>query len=541
MPNGTFTTNVWYSDGTTYTWPEQQAGVQPKVGICFPGGGTRALCATMGQLRGLLSFDFLKNVDYISCVSGGSWAATAFSYYQAGATSDAELLGPITDPAHITLDGLSNVPTSSLGWGATQDLGDALDAAHDAGVPDDLLWAAAIGKVFFARFGLYDPSHPSYFSLDAATVAKIRAANPSLASANFHVVRQPSTYKMPYLLINATIDGPTATAPYNPDQLVMITYSPLYSGVPFQQTISYPFAKSGAIKVSVQALVGGGFIESFAWGCNAPTAPATNGAVTVDAPSSVFGLVDASGTSSSAFAAIFEKIKQLDGLLPEQNYWPPVASGMQPAAQRFDFGDGGNLENYGIIPLIMRGVKKVLLFINTETPLSLSYDPTTGTATEDDLDSNFPALFGIPVTSIFDSAGIDYNQVFPSTDYAPLVQALQALKQKGESMVVTKTHTIQANPYWGVPAGATIDVLYVYLDQVLSWKSQINDDWVQLQLDLGDVGELPHFPNYKTIDETAIPPWSLTELSPKQVNLLADLTCWVVCNSQSTIQSFIAG
>jgi hypothetical protein len=533
----TLTTNIWYSNGTTYTWPEQLAGVQPNVGICFPGGGTRALSATMGQLRGLLSFGGLSNVDYISCVSGGSWASTAFAYYQAGASSDEEFLGPITEPAQITLDGLSTLPTSSMGWGATRNLGDALDAAHDAGVPDDQLWAAAIGQVFFARFGLYDPKNLSYFSLDAATVAQIKAANPSLADANFHVVRQPSGYKMPYLLINATIDGPTATAPYNPDPLVMITYSPLYSGIPFQQTISYQFAKSGPIKVSVQALVGGGFIESFAWGCNAPAAPAVDGAVTVGAPASVFGLVDASGTSSSAFAAIFEKIKLLDGLLPEQNYWPPVAGGTQPAAQIFDFGDGGNLENYGLLPLIMRGLKKVLLFINTETPLSLSYDPTTGTATENDLDSNFPALFGIPVTG----AGTNYNQVFPSSDYAPLVQAMQTLKRNGQPIVVTKTHTIQANPFWGIPPGGTIDVLYVYLDQVASWTSQIQDDWVKLQLDLGDVGEFPHFPNYKTIDETLVPPWSLTELSPKQVNLLADLTCWVVRNSQSTIQSFIGG
>lgn len=540
MSDATFTTNVWYSNGTTYTWPEQVAGVQPNVGICFPGGGTRAMCATMGQLRGLLSFGAMNNVDYISCVSGGSWASTAFTYYNAGAASDEEFLGPITDPANITLNGLSNVPASSLGWGATQNLGDALDAAHHAGVPNDLLWATAIGQLFFARFGLYDAKNPSYFSLDAATVAKIQAANPSLANASFHVVR-PSSYKMPYLLINATIDGPTSNAPYNPDPLVMITYSPLYSGIPFQQTLSYQFAKSGPIKVSVQALVGGGFIESFAWGCNAPTAPATNGAVTVGVPSSVFGLVNASGTSSSAFAAIFEKIKLLDGLLPEQNYWPPVASGTQPAAQLFDFGDGGNLENYGLLPLIMRGVKKVLLFINTETPMSLSYDPTTGTAGENDLDSNFPPLFGVPVTSGSGSAATDTNQVFPSSDYAPLVQAMQALKQKGQPMVVTKTHTIQANSYWGIPAGGTIDVLYVYLDQVEAWKSQITDDWVKLQLDLGDAGEFPHFPNYKTIDETLIPPWSLTELSPKEVNLLADLTCWVVRNSQSTIQSFING
>jgi hypothetical protein len=534
-----FTTNIWYSNGTNYTWPEQVAGVKPNVGICFPGGGTRALSATMGQLRGLLSFGGLNGVDYISCVSGGSWASTAFVYYKAGATSDEELLGPVTEPADITLGGLSNLPTSSLGWGATQDLGDAIDAALHAGVREDLLWAAAIGQVFFERFGLYDIKNPSYFSLDDATVAKIKAANPSLAAASFQVVRQPSGYKMPYLLINATIDGPTHTAPYNPDQLVMITYSPLYAGIPFQQTITYPFAKSFAAKASVQALVGGGFIEPFAWGCDAPVAPATDGTVSVGAPDVVFEVANASGTSSSAFAAILEKIKLLDKLLPEQNYWPPVASGTQPltqpAAQPFDFGDGGNLENYGLLPLIMRGVKKALLFINTETPLSLSYDPTTGKATTNDLDSSLTTLFGIPVKG----GGTNYNHVFPATDFAPLVQAMQALKRSGQPMVVSATHAIVPNPYWGIPGGGSIEVLYFYLDQVQSWTSQIKDDLVRDELKLGDLGEFAHFPNYKTIDETLVPPWSLTELSPKKVNLLADLTCWVVRNSQSTIQSFI--
>src|SRR5688500_12234892 len=112
------TTRVWYLPGPPYTWPEQEeAGVKPNLGICFPGGGTRALCATMGQLRGLLSFDFLKSVDYISCVSGGSWASSAFSYYRAGAANDTEFLGKIIDPADITLSNIHDVPPSSLGWG----------------------------------------------------------------------------------------------------------------------------------------------------------------------------------------------------------------------------------------------------------------------------------------------------------------------------------------------------------------------------------------------------------------------------------------
>ena len=530
------TTRVWYSQGTTYTWPEQVAGVQPNVGICFPGGGTRALCATMGQLRGLLSFGFLDNVDYISCVSGGSWASSAFTYYRAGAANDTEFLGNILEPADITLTNIHNVPPSSLGWGATQDLGDALDAAHKAGVPDDLLWAAAVGQVFFARFGLYDASNPAYFSLDDATVQAIKTANPSLANATFYTVRTPSDYNVPYLLINATIDGPTAQAPYSPDPLVMITYSPLYSGIPFQQTVKYTIAKAGSIQATVNALVGGGFIESFAWGCDAPTSPASNGTVQVSPPAAPFELVNASGTSSSAFAAAFEKIKLLDGLLPEQNYWPPVASGTQPAAQLFDFGDGGNLENYGLIPLLMRGVKKIILFINTETPLNTKYDPD-GATYQSDLDSNFPVLFGIDV--IKGGAVEKVNHVFPTKDYAPLVRALQKMKLAGEPMIYSTTHELVENPWWGLPGGGSVEMLYVYLDQVESWKKQLKLE-VRAELDLGDLGEFPHFPNYKTIDENINPPWGLTKLTQRQVNLLAALTCWVVRSNEATFKNFVS-
>jgi hypothetical protein len=501
----------------------------------------------MGQLRALLSLDLLGLVDYISSVSGGSWAATAFTYYDR-AESDADFLGTITPPAAIRLDAIRSIPEGSLGWGATQDLGDAIDAAHNAGAPRDQLWATAIGQVFFARFGLYDPSAPSYFTLDEEAVAAIRAANPSLANAPFHVVRQPRGYNVPYLLINATIDGPTAHAPYDPDQLLMISYSPLYSGIPFQQTVVYPPSKLWALKATVSAVVGGGFIESFAWGCDAPTAPATpDGTVEVAPPAHPFTLAAASGASSSAYAAIFEKIKALDGLLPEENYWPPMATGQVPA-QSFEFGDGGNLENYGLIPLLLRGVKKVVVFINTETPLKATYDPT-GKTYGSDIDSDLPPLFGIPVHShdIFARRPApDTKQVFEEADYEPVVRGLQALKQAGRPMVFHKTHTLRKNGVWGLPGGGVVDVLYVYLDQVTTWQDQLTDPELIEELRRGDLGMFAHFPNYHTIDENRfprpgeeIPPWNLTELTPQQVNLLADLTCWVITENRDQFTSFI--
>lgn len=537
MTSTTVTSRIWLSDGTTYTWPEQQAGVKVNLGVCFSGGGTRALAAAMGQLRGLIDIGLLDSVDYISCISGGSWAATPFAYYRAGASSDAAFLGPIVEPADITLAGLDQT-LAALGETATVDFGDVLVQLYEAGVSHDELWESTVGQVFLQPFGLYDPTAPAYFSLDDATVATIQQNNLSLASATFFTVRKPDGYSMPYLLINATVDGPKAHAPYSPESLVMVTFSPLGCGVPFQQTIGYFIKGTTATKLRLDALVGGGMIEPFAWGSEAPAAPPANGLVSVVPRATPFTLANASGTSSAAYAATLEHIKNLEGIDPDEQYWPPVPAGStQPAAQQFLFGDGGNLENYGIIPLLVRGVKNIVVFINTETKLSTTYDSTSA-PTSADIDMSLAALFGFPTNWAPQTPGTPDNQVFPQSDWQTLVSSMQALKNGGQAIVQSSSHQLQRNDWWGLAGGSTVNVLWVYLDTVKDWQGAIKSDEVRIELDLGNhgIGSFPHFPNYRTIDEN-LPVWSLVKLTRSQVNLLSDLTCWVVRNSAAAFKA----
>src|SRR5690349_17039994 len=142
-----FTTKIWFSQDENYTWPEQQAGVAPNVGVCFPGGGTRAMCAAMGQLNALVNQNIIQSIDYMSCVSGGSWAAAAFAYYDpATAITDQDFLGPITAPADINETNLNALDPNCVGYGATQSLRTALwNAYHVAKVDGDLLWITAVG------------------------------------------------------------------------------------------------------------------------------------------------------------------------------------------------------------------------------------------------------------------------------------------------------------------------------------------------------------------------------------------------------------
>ncbi len=78
--------------------------------------------------------------------------------------------------------------------------------------------------------------------------------------------------------------------------------------------------------------------------------------VEVPAPSRPYTTEFVVGTSSAAPAAVFEEaplgITSLDELPPEAPYWP-IREGAVPPSRPYAFGDGGNLENYGLISMLI--------------------------------------------------------------------------------------------------------------------------------------------------------------------------------------------
>ena len=527
---GTFNTRIWPSSGTDYTFPEQTANLPatPNTGVCFSGGGTRALASALGQLRGLTGLGLMGNVRYISCVSGGSWAAAPYTYYASGPANDSEFLGPITSPQNINMAGLATLPQTCLGYTATQTLSGAIVAGKLLGVPDDQLWIFAVGVNYFFPFGLFPYPNPAYFSLDAATVADIHKRNSSLSGATFYTVRTDAP--RPYLIVNSCILGPASLAPYWIESLVIFEYTPLYVGSPYSLEVTY----HDDFGPPQNRLVGGGFIEPFAMGSSAPVAPPSGGLANVGSPPGPFSLVDASGTSSSAFVGEIEELTS--AISPQQPYWPVTNSGGEPT-EVYAFGDGGLLENLGLISLLLRQVETIVVFINTETKLSLSYVPTsppTGT----DIDSDTPPLFG------YGTGAMANNQVFAQSDFVTLVQNLQNAKKAGGAVMTTITHTVLENKWWGLAGGFKVTICWVYLDRAANWESQIGDLDVQAAIVAGNQvppsGPFRYFPNYLTIDEDPGVLPSLVSLTKEQVNLLADLTCWEVTENADTFKALLA-
>ncbi|MCB1676970.1 MAG: hypothetical protein KDI01_11810, partial [Halioglobus sp.] len=92
---------------------------KPLLGVAISGGGTRSASAAMGQLRALIRLGWFEDVDYLSTVSGGTWASWPFTFLP-DAISDQHYLGRYIAPEDLTEADLTDeFPARSLGYAIT--------------------------------------------------------------------------------------------------------------------------------------------------------------------------------------------------------------------------------------------------------------------------------------------------------------------------------------------------------------------------------------------------------------------------------------
>jgi hypothetical protein len=279
------------------------------VGICLSGGGSRALTAGMGQLRGLEALGLLGKTRAISTVSGGSWVGVTFEYLPAGTTDGAYLndyvadpgrLVPSATPGHAPAETLNVLPAGNIGSSVATALFSVPALAVEAFLlfkffhtPANFLWQALIGLHILKPYGLYDPGErfapTSLFSWDEETLERdVTRGGAQLADETAHLVAAgPGRAPRPYLVCN------TAMFLVEPDTSFRL----------LAPVLSTPFS-TGIVGAPVGTDAngrrpGGGGVTSFAFSSN-PTA--------VAAPEVTVGqlrqwaLADAVGASSAAFA-----------------------------------------------------------------------------------------------------------------------------------------------------------------------------------------------------------------------------------------------
>jgi hypothetical protein len=245
------------------TWPEQSTphNVNPGLGLAFSGGGFRALCITARALQQFQANKLMKSVDYISAVSGGSWASTIYTYYQSGngrPNNDEDLLGPYVPPEGLTNDFLGNLSSMRLAFAATARLELVLAVliieAQLKLRPWETIWQSTIAKAILEPY-IGDTVQRRGFTYNVKTKAILTKNNPSLVDMFLPAPVSGGRKSRPFLVLLSPYIGPTNLAPIDVNKSTIplpCEWTPLYYGYPKLRTnVKYFSAKGETASINL--------------------------------------------------------------------------------------------------------------------------------------------------------------------------------------------------------------------------------------------------------------------------------------------------
>ncbi|CAK9108587.1 Uncharacterized protein SCF082_LOCUS50491 [Durusdinium trenchii] len=319
--------------------------------------------------------------------------------------SDKELLGSRTKPSEASLP----MSTTYFWFRVTVPLlgPDLLKQAFFNHDDPHGIWVNTFNKILLEPLGLGNTS--KYMASDEQSLQRILQNNPHLRREDFILppIDRPRAFVMLGVLL-----APLGHESED-DTVVSLQMSPDFSGSPFypgghgnikydeESTNWFTRADIPALKM----VIGGGMVETFAFGGDTPYdqsgqsggdrnppkvsmevpksqgTPAGHG-VKMPSPSEPLSLAKAIGVSSAAFTAMISQAlnnfggQTMQALIPVTTMWP-ITSRTQPgpkAAAKFKIGDGGHMDNSGLLPILQRKVPKVVMFVNTDIPISLKSD-----------------------------------------------------------------------------------------------------------------------------------------------------------------------
>ena len=487
-------TRIWKTDNS-FIFPEQQKdhpdsiGEKANVGICFSGGGTRSATCTHGQLKALSDLGLLEKIGYISCVSGGAWTAVPYTYLDEH-WEDSHFFGAvIDDPKEITLDLLNSVNERNF-----------LHAVTHAGILDDAFrnwgkfagdetYSRAIGEIFLEMFNIN--SLKKFFALSQNHVEDIISRNSNMRDSDFYTVRS----NRPFIIASGAL-----LRPGKKDYIFEMT--PWYTGV-------HTYYKTGG---SRRRPVGGGYIESFACDSDSPDAIRNNIAtVRIGSRRHRFTLSDVLGTTGAAPSEVLHNLKVDFIGFPEFKYWSVRG---KSKAKEYEIGDGGNIENLGIIPLIRRNVSKIIVFVNTKKPLS----------------KNNKAQINSSVKDLFEKNNVNY--IFDESKLSSLQDGLASRLAAGKATLYRDTYTVKNNEHHGIIGGNRVEVLWVYNHNYREWENKLPES---VKEKIGK-GKLANFPHFSTFNENFM---KLIDLHPIQANLLSHMSCAVVRDNAAEFEQIV--
>ena len=501
-------------------------------GIAFSGGGTRSASATLGQLRALHQLGWLQRARYISSNSGGSWVTVPYTWLPSS-ISDERFLGTYIVPGDLGDDNLRPSVVDELSLGT---------AIHNAGTVDQLLevgrgdeaWSDIVASIFLEPFGLHD--NEKFFTFHQAALDAALASNPRLTVDDFQLVEHDDR---PYPIVTSVMIGQQLTE--DPDEYFPIDMTPLYTGIRGR----FEFQKDDQAIV-----VGGGYVESFGYDSYEPHGSTGNGRSLVRLTGLIergdkpygdryrFTLSDVIGATSAAPLATLSRSSVPNFLFPEFRHWSVDQASIAQSdesvrreADEFQHGDGADMDNLALTPLLVRKTENILAFINTQDAFQRPPNGCKDISEEHLTDD---------VISYFRPTGVlIHNIVFPNAgaELETLCEAFSVRKEAGEPLVYCQVYDVLENRRHGISPYRT-SICWAHLDRTDRWMEKLDRDAGDLVRQLyANEGTFDNFPHYHTFAEQGA---SLIDLNRERVIALSNLTAWTVLESADYIAENLA-
>lgn len=517
-------------------------------GICFSGGGTRSAAATCGQLRGLRYLQKTTNlavgldkIKYISAVSGGSWCATPFTFIPKEKVDS--FLGSYVSPEKLVAEHFDEISVNGTSQASSFIVANSHNGfasrfltktfwnwiTHDG----DRSFANALAEIYLSPFALDEDKFITLDSVSRDRIVKLNKAH-GLSANDFYV----SSSDRPFLIVNTSIKPHPGHDLYSPYRSIRSEITPLYVGIQTQ----FEYAGCGYLRSWWPILhslllgldfgehlpIGGGYTEPFSYDSAATGKKDEDGYTPFllrsdwnhPFSSRRFRMADAMAASGAAPAISWGAARYFG--FPKFQYWCPAFPASFPS-RFYVHGDGGLTENTGILALLARRVKNIIVFVNAETPFNPDFPAKDG-----ELSDTVRALFGKDDENLAYSH--QFNKVFGS-GYKEMLTEFRARAKLGLPLWHSNSYYVLPNNQHGIQP-YTANIHWFYLGPTRYHNGQRNA-WVEQlitrgQWQIADITrDFKNFPNYGTFLESG--KWlKAVELTTRQASALAHYTAWSV-------------
>jgi len=500
------------------------------VGVCFSGGGSRAMAAAQGQMLALHNAGLIDKVKYFSAVSGGSWAVACFCFRNAAdkehKDDDDYILGAKANKGEFSIpeDGFDRITIKdlhadmnrkALARGTTKSvLVKYVEQLATGSTVKSPKWFNVIKSIHLDRYNL---GQPGPICLDDAHVDDLmqRTGN-CIDKKQCCVVRN----KRPYPIFNSCVIWPLG----EDRVLSLFECTPLYTGVKPPRDISDRSDR----------FYGGGFVESAMFGARVPTKFHDKDSEFECEPfRQIYSLKEAVGTSSMALAQELSKLAELELALeyfvPTRDYWPLDKEHRSKLYEDQPFGDGGMVDNTGLLSMLQRHVPNIVIFSNHQTEPKIE---------------NGKLVLDNSVTRHFEGFHPKYNvQVFSEQTYEEMSSVFMECMKNGDPLVWHGEDVpVLENNGCGVTSHKIQKIVWVYLSKPQKFVDMLHPsvkDAIEGEPSKVDAGvawlpsavknHLPlvndviadhfrDFPHYNTVSKLT--------LTNAEANLLTTLTYW---------------